>query len=125
MHSKYSINITHLIDHPLTSKVHIEIGELFEELGDKKTALENYQKASTCSRLDIAVNAYNHIGHICVRAKNYELAHSNYMKALKNLECRVPRIEPFLATEYTFLSANHESARQAVINLISKFFKGN
>ena len=79
-------------------------------------------------------------------ARNYELARSNYMKALQNLERQIPRIEPLLAVEHGFLavvehftgnhlqrdfhvhqalniSANNGEARQAVQNLIRKFSK--
>ena len=132
------------MDHPSTCEVHIKMGELFEKLGETRIALEHYQKGTTCHQLNIAINGYNQIGHIHLGARNYELARSNYLKALHNLERQIPRIEPFLALEHGFLavvehftgnhlqrdfhvhqaltfSANNGKARQSVLNLIRKF----
>jgi tetratricopeptide (TPR) repeat protein len=94
----------HAPNHPLTSEIHINIGNVFEKKGNVSAALESYNEAITLGSPDTASTAYKNIGVMYMRRGNHDLARSNFIKCLEIQEGSIPHKTFLIACIHLWLA---------------------
>ncbi len=94
----------HVPNHPLTSKIHIKIGNVFKKTENVSAALESYNEAITFGFPDTASEVYEAIGIIYMRQGNYDMARSNFIKCLEIRKDWTPHKTFLLALTHIWLA---------------------
>ena len=97
-------NQHHVPNHPLTSEIHIKIGDVFKKIGNVSAALESYVKAITLGFPDTASEAYDRIGSIYMCQRNFDVARSNFIKCLEIQKGSIPQKTVQLACTHLWLA---------------------
>jgi tetratricopeptide (TPR) repeat protein len=97
-------NQHHVPNHPLTSEIHIKIGNVFEKTDNVSAALESYDKAITFGSPDTASEAYETIERIYTRRRNHDVARSNFIKCLEIRKDWIPQKTFLIACTHLWLA---------------------